>query len=106
MKSLFLLFCAGDLLASAADDGMLIIWTKDEKGQGSVWGRDTKDAALDKETWKVSNAIRYVCILADELLISDRTIASRAAKYTTWLGHLPRSIFSRVAPTIQPGYSP
>ncbi|PVG03712.1 WD40 repeat-like protein [Serendipita vermifera] len=48
----------GDLLASAADDGMLIIWTKDEKGQGSVWGRDTKDAALDKETWKVANAIR------------------------------------------------
>jgi hypothetical protein len=39
---------------------MLIIWTRDDKPQGSVWGRDPKDAALDKETWRVLNAIRCV----------------------------------------------
>jgi hypothetical protein len=39
---------------------MLIIWTRDDKPQGSVWGRDPKEAALDKETWRVLNAIRLV----------------------------------------------
>ncbi|KAG8799183.1 hypothetical protein FRC16_005631 [Serendipita sp. 398] len=48
----------GDLLASAADDGMLIIWTKDDKVQGSVWGRDPKEPMLDKETWRVLTSIR------------------------------------------------
>lgn len=41
---------------------MLIIWTRDDKPQTSVWGRDPKDAALDKETWRVLNAIRLVFI--------------------------------------------
>ncbi|KAG8783391.1 hypothetical protein FRC15_005260 [Serendipita sp. 397] len=49
---------SGDLLASAADDGMLIIWTKDDKVQGSVWGRDPKEPMLDKETWRVLTSIR------------------------------------------------
>jgi hypothetical protein len=53
-------FVTGELLASAADDGMLIIWTKDDKPQTSVWGRDPKDTALDKESWRVLSAIRCV----------------------------------------------
>lgn len=49
---------SGDLLASAADDGLLIIWTRDDKAQGSVWGRDPKEAAHDKETWKQLRTFR------------------------------------------------
>jgi chromatin assembly factor 1 subunit B len=67
-KSCWLTFVralTGELLASGADDGMLIIWTRDDKPQGSVWGRDPKEAALDKETWRVLNAIRLVhCTLS------------------------------------------
>lgn len=54
----------GELIASGADDGMLIIWIKDDKEKSqtgkteSVWGRDKDDVAMDKETWKVVSPIR------------------------------------------------
>lgn len=48
----------GELIASGADDGMLIIWTREDKPQTSIRGRDTKDISADKEAWRVLSAIR------------------------------------------------
>jgi len=111
-----LICCIGKLLASAADDGMLIIWTKDDKPQTSVWGRDPKETALDKESWRVLSAIRQVDhyvqlppgLLAGRIAyaLSYISTALPAGRFTTLHGHLQENTSSPAARTTPRASSP
>jgi hypothetical protein len=65
---------------------VLIILTRDDKPQGSVWGQNPKEAARNKETWRVLNAFRLV----------NRSLPPVAAILIVIRSHDPRYRFHRL----------